>query len=104
MKTAIRVIALVMVAACVLTLFTACGSTLKGTYAPAEGSGTITFEKDNKVKGEIFGLTLSGTYSIEKDEIKFETEGLLGIGATKTFSFSKEGKSIFIDGKEFVKQ
>lgn len=104
MKTSVRITALILAAVSILVLFAGCSKTLKGTYAPAEGAGTITFEEDNKVKGEIFGITISGTYSIDKDEIKFETEGILGIGATKTFSFSKDGKSIYIDGKEFIKK
>ncbi len=105
MKTMLKITAVILTLAAVLTLFAGCTKTLTGTYAPADGgSATLTFEKDNKVTGELFGFSLSGTYTIEKDKIKFETEKILGIGATKEYSFSKSGKSIFIDGKEFVKQ
>ena len=105
MKTSLKITAVILALAAVLTMFAGCASTLKGTYAPADGgSGSITFEEENKVTGELFGISISGTYTIEKDTIKFETEKILGIGATKEFSFDKSGKSIFIDGKEFVKQ
>ena len=105
MKKLFKITAIVLALAAVLTLFAGCSTTLKGTYAPADGgSGTITFEEENKVTGELFGVSLSGTYSIEKDTIKFESEKLIGFGLSKEYSFSKSGKSIFIDGKEYVKQ
>ncbi len=105
MKTAFKITAVILALLAIVTLFAGCGSTLKGTYAPADGgSGTITFEEENKVTGELFGISISGTYTIEKDKIKFESEKILGIGATKEYSFKKSGKSIFIDEKEYVKQ
>ena len=104
MKTALKITAVILALAAIVTLFAGCGNTLKGTYVPADGgAGSITFEKDNKATGELFGLKLSGGYSIDKDTIKFETgNGVFGI--TKDFSFKKDGKSIFINNMEFVKQ
>ena len=104
MKTAIRIIAVIMVLATVAVLFTSCGNTLNGTYKPTDGAGSLTFDKDGNVKGELFGFTISGTYSIDKDQIKFEKETVLGIGGTLTYSFEKSGKTIIIDGKEYVKE
>lgn len=104
MKTAVKIIAVIMVLATITVLFASCGKTLNGTYKPADGAGSLTFDKDGNVKGELFGITLSGTYSIDKDEIKFEKETVLGIGGTLTYSFEKSGKTIIIDGKEYVKE
>ncbi|MCR5523638.1 MAG: META domain-containing protein [Clostridia bacterium] len=86
-------------------LFASCGSTLKGTYKASDSlGGTLTFDKDNKVTGELFGITLDGTYEIEDDQITFSYSGAFGIGATLTKSFEKDGSTLIIDGKEFVKQ
>ena len=104
MKTVIKITAVIMVLATVVVLFTSCGNTLNGTYKPADGVGSLTFDKDGNVKGELFGITMSGTYSIDKDEIRFEKETILGIGGTLTYSFEKSGKTIIIDGKEYVKE
>jgi hypothetical protein len=104
MKTAVKIIAVIMVLATITVLFASCGKTLNGTYKPTDGVGSLTFDKDGNVKGELFGITLSGTYSIDKDEIKFEKETVLGIGGTLTYSFEKSGKTIIIDGKEYVKE
>ncbi len=105
MKTVFKITAVILALVAIVTLFAGCGSTLKGTYAPADGgSGTITFEEENKVTGELFGISLSGTYTIEKDKIKFESEKVFGLGASSEYSFKKSGKSIFINEKEYVKQ
>ncbi len=105
MKTVFKISAIILCLAAAVTLFASCGTTLKGTYAPADGgSGTITFEEENKITGELFGFSVSGTYTIDKDTIKIESEKVFGIGVSKDYSFDKSGKSIFIDGKEYIKQ
>jgi len=106
MKNAIRIIAIIMAIATIVCVFAGCGSTLKGTYkSTGDIGGTLTFDKDNKVTGEAFGLSISGTYEIKDGSIIFSSSStFLGIGGTLTKSFEKKGGSIFIDGTEFVKQ
>lgn len=98
-----RTIALILLAAAVVMLLAACGTKLSGTYK-AEGllGETITFDGD-EAELSAFGLSISGPYKIEKDEITI-TYSLLGLSYDWTQSFSRDGKSIFIGGVEFVKQ
>lgn len=78
---------------------------LKGTYKSTDAlGGTLTFKEEQKVTGELFGITLDGEYEIKDDTITFRYSGLLGIGATLDKPFRKDGNSIWIDETEFVKQ
>ncbi|MBQ6264196.1 MAG: hypothetical protein IJK60_01960 [Clostridia bacterium] len=105
MKTLKSIIAVTLVLCAVLVLFTGCGSTLKGTYKANDSlGGSLTFDKDNKVTGELFGITIDGEYSIDGDEITFSYKGAFGVGATVTKTFEKSGKTLVIDGTEFVKE
>ena len=105
MKKIARIVAVVMVVALIACAFTACGSTRKGTYKSTDAlGGTLTFDKDQKVTGELFGITLDGTYEIKDGEITFKYSGIAGIGATLTKSFEKDGGNLIIDGQTFEKQ
>ncbi|MBR4767282.1 MAG: hypothetical protein IK085_11025 [Clostridia bacterium] len=105
MKKVKSIIAIALVLCTVLVLFAGCGSTLKGTYKANDSlGGSLTFDKDNKVTGELFGVTLDGEYTIDGDEITFSYKGPFGVGATLTKSFEKSGKTLIIDGTEFVKE
>lgn len=105
MKKLKAVLALSLVLCTVVMLFTGCGKTLKGTYQANDSlGGTLTFDKENKVTGELFGITIDGEYSIEGDEITFSYKSAFGIGATVTKPFEKSGSTLIIDGTEFVKQ
>ncbi len=78
---------------------------LKGTYKSTDSiGGSLTFEEEQKVTGELFGITLEGTYEIKDDTITFKYSGPLGIGATLDKSFRKDGSSIWIDETEFIKE
>ena len=106
MKTVKIAASFLLIAVLLAGLLAGCAvKELKGTYE-ATGSigGSLTFEEDHKVTGELFGITLDGEYEIEDDTITFKYSGPLGIGATLDKSFSKDGSSIWIDGTEFVKQ
>ena len=103
MKKALKVIALVLVAATVLCMFAGCVKSLKGTYK-AESGASLTFDKNQKVTGELFGITIDGTYEINGDMIKFNYSGIAGIGATLEKPIEINGKTIIIDGTEFTKE
>ncbi len=106
MKKALKITVAVLLAAALLAGLAGCGTkTLNGTYKTDENANwSLTFDKDNKVTGEAFGLTVDGEYEIKDDAITFKYSTVLGIGATVTKSFEKKGSSIWIDGTEFVKQ
>lgn len=106
MKKTLRILAIALVLCTVIGLFAGCGKTLKGTYkSTGELGGSLTFGDDNKVTGELFGITLDGTYTVNDDDtITFSYSGPLGIGATLTKSFVRDGDTITIDGTAFVKQ
>ena len=98
------VAALLLVCVMVCT-FTACTTTLNGTYTSKEGliKQSFTFKEDNKVEVSAFGIDVEGEYLIEDGEITI-TYSLLGLSYDWVKSFKKDGSSIFIDGTEFVKE
>lgn len=102
-KKIITITLALVLAACVLA---ACAPRLSGTYRSSGAlSQTYTFDKDtvkftplNLIGGEV-----SGTYEIKDGKITITyTAG--GLSYTDSYSFSQSGNSIFINGKEFVKQ
>ena len=99
-----RVVAAVLVCLVLCTL-TACATTLKGTYTCTDGliKQSFTFKEDNKVAVSAFGIDVEGEYLIEDGKITI-TYSLLGLRYDWVKSFKKDGNSIFIDGKEFVKE
>lgn len=104
MKKILSFISVILIISALTLTLAGCGKTLKGTYTSVEGKESLTFDDESTVKGEIFGLTLGREYSVNDDKIKLEYLTPLGIWMTVEYSFSNQGKSIFIDGKEFVKQ
>ncbi len=104
-KTMIRrVIAFTLVVMMLLSL-TGCKTKLKGTYTAKDGliKQSFTFKDDDKVEVTAFGIDVEGEYVIEDGEITI-TYSLLGLKYDMVKSFEKKGKSIFIDGQEFVKE
>ena len=106
MKTFKTALSVLLIAVLLTSVLAGCSAGhLKGTYKSTDDlGGSLTFKEDQKVTGELFGITLDGEYEIKDDTITFKYTGPLGIGATVDKSFSKDGKSIWIDGTEFVKQ
>ena len=103
-RTFKRIVAVLLVCVMVCT-FTACATTLKGTYTSKDGliEQSFTFKEDNKVDVSAFGINVEGEYKIEDGEITI-TYSLLGLHYDWVKSFKKDGNSIFIDGTEFVKE
>lgn len=105
-KSAFKRAAAVIVLVCVMVCtFTACTTTLKGTYTNKDGliEQSLTFKEDNIVEVSAFGIDIEGEYLIEDGEITI-TYNLLGLSYDWVQSFEKDGSSIFIDGTEFVKE
>ena len=100
------VVSVMLVAVLMVGLFAGCSLIpLRGTYKSTGALGeTLTFEKDHKVTGKLFGITLDGEYEIDDDTITFKYSGTWGLGATLSKSFERKGDSIWIDGTEFVKE
>lgn len=91
---------------CVLLFaFSSCTTKLNGTYTSTDEiiEQSFTFKEDNKVEVSAFGINVEGDYLIEDGKITI-TYSLLGLKYDWVKSFQKEGKSIFIDGTEFVKK
>ena len=105
MKTWKAVVAALLILVLLAGMAGCSAKTLKGTYKSTGDLGeTLTFDKDNNVTGELFGITLDGTYEIKDDSITFKYSTSFGLGTTLTKSFEKKGDSIWIDGTEFVKE
>ena len=98
----ILLVVLIFVISCSLA---SCTTNLSGTYTNDEGfiKQSFTFKEDNKVEASAFGIDLEGEYVIEDGKITI-TYSLLGLKYDWEKSFEKKGKSIFIDGVEFIKQ
>ena len=107
MKKTLKItVSVLLIAVLLVGLLAGCSAKqLKGTYKSTDSlGGTLTFKEDQKVTGELFGITLDGEYEIKDDTITFRYSGLLGVGATLDKSFRKDGSSIWIDDTEFIKQ
>ena len=91
---------------CLVMVFslTACSMTLNGTYTATNDlvGQSFTFKEDNKVDVSAFGIDIEGDYVIEDDMITI-TYNILGMSYDWQKSFKKSGKSIIVDGIEFVK-
>lgn len=96
-------VSLLLIGVLMLT-FVSCTTTLNGTYTSKEGiiEQSFTF-KDDKVSVSAFGINVEGDYVIKDGEITI-TYSLFGLKYDWVKSFKKDGKSIFIDGTEFVKE
>lgn len=108
-KNIVKVLALVLVAAALCTVFAACGNKLSGKYsAEIAGTGATMEFKGSKVTTTYKALgkevySVEGEYSIEDDKITFTYEGEDADKAkdySGTFDF-KEGKDE--DGKAYIK-
>ena len=99
MKTTIKILALVMVAAMLCCVLASCGNTLKGTYAAEVATIRTAYNFDgNKVTIDAGALgfskqVASGTYKIEDNEIIFT----FGEDSTYTGTFS------FEKGEDYIK-
>ena len=86
----------------ILIILSACGSSLSGTYKSDYDSADIyTFESGGKVTVTSLGIPIEGTYKINDDEITIDLGSLFG---EETYSFKKNGISIYIDGYEYIKE
>ena len=104
-KSVKRIVALLFLTMVLVSTLTACTSKLSGTYTSDDGliKQSFTFKEDNKVEVSAFGVDIEGEYLIEDDEIII-TYSILNFSYDMKKSFSKDGNSIYIDGKEFVKE
>lgn len=100
-----RIVSLLLMAAMLMCVLTACTTKLSGTYTNDEGlvKQSFIFKEDNKVEVSAFGINVEGEYLIEDDTITI-TYSLLNLSYDWEKSFEKIGSSIFIDGTEFVKE
>lgn len=100
-----RIVSLLLMAAMLMCVLTACTTKLSGTYTNDEGlvKQSFTFKENNKVEVSAFGIYVEGEYLIEDDTITI-TYSLLNLSYDWEKSFEKIGSSIFIDGTEFVKE
>lgn len=99
-----KIAAVAMVIVIMACCFTACTTTLKGTYT-SDGliEQSFTFKEDNVVVISAFGIDAEGTYEIKDDKITI-TYKVLNFSYDMEKSFEKDGDTIIIDGTEFVKE
>ena len=103
-RIAKRILAVLMLCMMIFSL-TACRMKLNGTYTSTDGlvEQSFIFKEDDRVAVSAFGIEIEGDYVIEDGEITITYE-ILGFEYDLVKSFKKDGKSIFVDGVEFVKE
>jgi hypothetical protein len=88
-----------------LTVFlAACGGDgLDGTYTTRETllTNSVTFN-NGKVTITVLGLNISGTYKINDGNL-IVTTNIFGIESEQSMTFERKGKSVFLDGVEYIK-
>lgn len=95
---AVTLVAALIILACCLT---SCNR-LSGVYVSQEDFMYTTYEFSpfsDKMIVTIAGIPISATYEIEEDKIYITMAG-----DREEHSFSKKGKTIYIDDKAFVKE
>ena len=106
MKNRIFIIVLIALIILILTIMlTSCtGGELNGTYR-SQGliAQSLTFDKGNKITMTAFGINASGTYKISDGKMTV-TYTVLGIDTSWSYDYKRKGKSIFVNGAEFIKQ
>lgn len=96
--------AIIAIILCAVLILSACTPKLRGKYVSVDSeSQTFNFVDDKTVIISSFGIGAEGTYKIEDGKIVI-TYSLLGLSYDFVKDFEKKGKSIFIDGEEFVKE
>lgn len=114
MKTAVKLLSVVLILTMLIPLLTACGNTLKGTYtAEVFGSGmSYTFDGksvtlDVTALGAVI-VTLEGTYEIEDGKITLtfagEEEDAKQYSGTFDFTANDDGNSIKIGIVEYERE
>jgi len=115
----VRYWALAAVVAILLLILTACGGGMSGTYVTTNPIGgasfgegafiySIDFKKSGDAEIETLGWTGSivyqdSSYKIKDDSITLKAEWNYTDEIERSYSFSQDGDSIFIDGLEYVK-
>ena len=102
-KNSTKIAALIVCIVMMLAVLTSCSAKLSGTYVH-HGiiDETITFSGDH-VTMSAFGLDINGTYEIKGDTITVSFS-VLGMEQSVSWSFERNGNSIYIDGAEYVKE
>jgi predicted small secreted protein len=96
-----KVISLMLVLALALSITACNGGALSGTYIGSDGE-QLTFSGSNSFsRVSSRGNPYSGTYSIDGDRIRFTYND---DGRSSYSSFTREGKSIIINGVTYRKK
>ncbi|MCL1858595.1 MAG: hypothetical protein FWF92_05115 [Oscillospiraceae bacterium] len=104
-----RIIALFLIistlAVIILSIASCGGGGLSGTYSTSEYGIEMSYKfSGNKITVTTFGISMSGTYKIDGDNIIIKTS-LLGISSEDSYSFEQiSDKVIAIDGIEYTKK
>ena len=107
MKKSIRLIVLLLVLILAVATLASCGKP-SGKYARtdnvifADVESYWEFLDGNRVSFSFSGITASGTYEIDGDEIRV-TYTIAGIETTLTQSYNLDGDVLTINGVEYTK-
>lgn len=99
-----KVLALVVITTMLLAITACSGGSLDGTWVQKDGGG-ITYKFTGK--NVDIGMTVPGvsyTYKISGDKLIFSVTSGQNTVEYASYNFRREGKSIFIDNIEYVKE
>lgn len=105
MKKNIIKIAVLALAVVMLSMSLVSCDKLSGTYSMTDKTGTTSYTFSlfsDKVVWNYVGYEIEGTYAIEDGKITLSF--IEGVWENDVRSFRKEGKSIFINDVEYVKE
>ena len=103
-KRMIRTMITICIAAALLLALAGCTKTLNGTYV-SKGllAESVTFSSNGTVTMSAFGLDVNGTYRINDGKMII-TYSAFSLSYDWELDFRQEGRSIFLNGEEFVKK
>ena len=101
-KYILKFVAVSLMLVILLCCFASCGNRLNGTYVCEDSSIYTTYKFSafsDKLVMSIIGVPLNGTYEIDGDKIYITIAN-----DRQEYTYSKDGKTIYIDGVAYVKE
>ncbi|MBQ9079979.1 MAG: hypothetical protein IJY27_02795 [Clostridia bacterium] len=101
-KYIVKIVVLALVVTTLCCCFVSCGNKLGGTYICEDSAMYVSYKFSlfsDKLVMSVYDISFNGTYEIDDDKIYITIAE-----DRREHTYSKDGKTIYIDGKAYVKE